>query len=62
MTEDIVKTTYIYNVIKVLSDDSYIQTTKNIIYTGDEQDSKEILSEKVSKSQDDELYALVREE
>ena len=62
MTEYIVKTTYIYHVIKVRSDDSYIPTTKNIIYTGDEQDSKEILLEKVAKSQDDELYALIREE
>lgn len=44
MTEDIVKTDYIYHVIKVNSDYSYIPTTKNIIYTGDEQDAKEILS------------------
>ena len=62
MTDDIVKTTYIYHVIKVSSDDSYIPTTKNIIYTGDEQDSKEIFLKRVTESQDDELYALVCEE
>lgn len=34
MTEDIVKTYYIYNVIKVNSNYSFIPSTKNIIYTG----------------------------
>lgn len=62
MTEGIVKTTYIYHVIKVSSDDSYIPTTKNIIYTGDEHGAKEILSKRVAESQDNELYALVCEE
>lgn len=62
MTEDIVKTDYIYHVIKVNSDYSYIPTTKNIIYTGYEQDAKEIFSKRVTESQDNELYALVCEE
>ncbi len=62
MAKDIVKTTYIYHVIKVSSDDSFIPTTKNIIYTGDEQDSKEIFSKIVAESQNNELYALVCEE
>ena len=41
---------------------SFIPTTKNIIYTGDEQDSKEIFSKIVAESPDNELYALVCDE
>lgn len=58
--EELVKT--IYHVVKVNSDDSFIPTTKNIIYTDSEkQDAQEIFSRRIEKSQDSELYALVCE-
>ena len=52
----------IYHVVKVNSDDSFIPTTKNIIYTDSEkQDAQEIFSKRIAESQDNELYALVCE-
>lgn len=59
MAEELVKT--IYHVVKVNSDDSFIPTTKNIIYTGEKQDAHEIFSKRIAESQDSELYALVCE-
>jgi hypothetical protein len=60
MAEELVKT--IYHVVKVNSDDSFIPTTKNIIYTDSEkQDAQEIFSKRIAESQDNELYALVCE-
>ena len=60
MTEELIKT--IYHVVKVNSDDSFLPTTKNIIYTGDRQDAQEIFSKRISESPNSELYALVCEE
>ena len=59
MAEELMKT--IYHVTKVNSDDSFIPTTKNIIYTGGKQDVQEIFSKRIAESQDSELYALVCE-
>lgn len=60
MAEELVKN--IYHVVKVNSDDSFLPTTKNIIYTGDRQDAQEIFSKRISESPNSELYALVCEE
>lgn len=57
MSEKFIKT--IYHVIKLNENDSFIPTKRNIIYTGDEQDSKEIFFQRVKSSPDNELYALV---
>ena len=57
MSEKFINT--VYHVVKVSSDDSFIPSTKNIIYTGEEQDTKEIFLKRISESQDNELYALV---
>lgn len=57
MSEKFVKT--IYHVVKLNGDYSFIPTTRNIIYTGDEQDSKKILFQRVKSSPENELYALV---
>ena len=59
MSEKFIKT--IYHVVKVNSDNSFIPTTKNIIYTGEKQDTQEIFLKKISESQDNELYALICE-
>lgn len=59
MAEELIKT--IYHIVKVNSDDSFIPTTKNIIYTGGKQDAQEIFSKRIAESQDIELYALVCE-
>jgi hypothetical protein len=59
MTEELMKT--IYHVVKVNSNDSFIPTTKNIIYTGEKLDAKEVFSKRIAESQDSELYALVSE-
>lgn len=59
MSEKFIKT--IYHVVKIDEDDSFIPTTKNIIYTGENQDAQEIFLKRISESQDNELYALVCE-
>lgn len=59
MSDKFIKT--IYHVVKVNEDDSFLPTTKNIIYTGEKQDAQEILLNRISESQDNELYALVCE-
>ena len=59
MAEELIKT--IYHIVKVNSDDSFIPTTKNIIYTGEKLDAQEIFSKRIAESQDSELYALVSE-
>lgn len=59
MAEELIKT--IYHIVKVNSDDSFIPTTKNIIYTGEKQDAQEIFSKRIAESQDGELYSLVCE-
>lgn len=59
MSEKFVKT--IYHVVKVNEDNSFIPTTKNIIYTGKKQDTQEIFLKRIAESQDNELYALVCE-
>ena len=57
MSDKFVKT--IYHVVKVNEDDFFLPTTKNIIYTGEKQDAQEIFLNRISESQDNELYALV---
>lgn len=57
MSEKFIKT--IYHVVKLNENDSFIPTTRNIIYTGDEQDAKDILFQRVKSSPYDELYDLV---
>ena len=59
MSKKFIKT--IYHVVKLSSDDSFIPTNRNIIYTGGKQDAQEILSKRIKESQDSELYALVYE-
>lgn len=59
MSEKFIKT--IYHVVKVNSDNSFIPTTKNIIYTGEKQDVQEIFLKRISESQDNEVYALICE-
>ena len=49
----------IYHVVKVDSDGSFLPTTKNVIYTGEEQDAQKVFSKRIAESQDSELYALV---
>lgn len=51
----------IYHVVKVNSDDSFIPTTKNIIYTGGKEDAQEIFSKRIAESQNCDLYAIVCE-
>ena len=57
MSDKFIKTTY--HVVRLNGDYSFIPTTRNIIYTGDEQDAKDILFQRVKSSPDNELYALV---
>lgn len=57
MSEKFIKT--IYHVVKLNENDSFIPTKRNIIYTGDEQDSKEILFQRIRSSTDKESYALI---
>lgn len=59
MSEKFIKT--IYHVVKLSSDDSFIPTNRNIIYTGEKQDAQEVLSKRIKELQDSELYALVCE-
>lgn len=59
MAEEFIKT--IYHVVKVNSDNSFIPTTKNIIYTGEKLDTQEIFLKRIAESQNSELYALVCE-
>lgn len=59
MSEKFIKT--IYHVVKVNEDDSFLPTTKNIIYTGEKRDTQEIFLKRIAESQDNELYALVCE-
>lgn len=59
MSEKFIKT--IYHVVKVNEDNSFIPTTKNIIYTGEKQDAQEIFLKRISESQDNEVYALICE-
>lgn len=50
----------IYHVVKVDSNDSFLPTTKNIIYTGGKDDAQEIFSKRIAESPN-ERYALVCE-
>ena len=57
MSDKFIKTTY--HVVKLTENDFFIPTKRNIIYTGDEKDSKEILFQRIKSSSCNELYALV---
>lgn len=57
MSEELMKT--IYHVVRIDSDDSFLPTTKNIIYTGEKEDAQEIFSKIITESQESDEYALV---